>query len=140
MSDNNGGSEFFKGFLFGGIAGAVIALLYAPKSGKEVREDIRKISADLTDDAQGTLKSAQEKAETLFEETKKQLEELQKEAESALGDMKKKTISGVEKGKTAVKNERRRLSDAIDLGMGAYKKEKTKKATTSRTKSRRTKS
>ena len=140
MSDNSGGSEFFKGFLFGGIAGAVIALLYAPKSGKEVREDIRKISADLTDDAQVTLKSAQQKAETLFEETKKQLEELQKEAESALGDMKKKTIGGVEKGKTAVKNERRRLSDAIDLGMGAYKKEKTKKATTSRTKSRRTKS
>ena len=140
MSDNNGGSEFFKGFLFGGIAGAVIALLYAPKSGKEVRDDIRKISADLTDDAQVTLKSAQQKAETLFEETKKQLEELQKEAESALGDMKKKTIGGVEKGKTAVKNERRRLSDAIDLGMGAYKKEKTKKATTSRTKSRRTKS
>ena len=140
MSDNSGGSEFFKGFLFGGIAGAVIALLYAPKSGKEVRDDIRKISADLTDDAQVTLKSAQQKAEILFEETKKQLEELQKEAESVLGDMKKKTADGVKKGKTAVKNERRRLSDAIDLGMGAYKKEKTKKATTSRTKSRRTKS
>ena len=140
MSENSGGSEFFKGFLFGGIAGAVIALLYAPKSGKEVRDDIRKISADLTDDAQVTLKSAQQKAEILFEETKKQLEELQKEAESALGDMKKKTADGIEKGKTAVKNERRRLSDAIDLGMGAYKKEKTKKATSSRTKSRRTKS
>ena len=140
MSDNNGGSEFFKGFLFGGIAGAVIALLYAPKSGKEVREDIRKISADLTDDAQGTLKSAQQKAETLFEETKKQLEELQKEAESALGDMKKKTAAGFEKSKTVVKNERRRLSDAIDAGMGAYKKEKTKKASTSKTRGKRTKS
>ncbi len=136
MSDNNSGSEFFKGFLFGGIAGAVIALLYAPKSGKEVREDIRKISADLTDDAQVTLKSAQQKAETLFEETKKQLEELRKEAESALGDMKKKTADGVEKGKTTVKNERRRLSDAIDAGVGAYKKEKTKRAP----KSRKTKS
>lgn len=140
MSDNNGGSEFFKGFLFGGIAGAVIALLYAPKSGKEVREDIRKISADLTDDAQGTLKSAQQKAETLFEETRKQLEELQKEAESALGDIKNKATDGVEKSKTVVKNERRRFGDAIDAGLGAYKKEKTKKATTSRTKSKRTKS
>ena len=140
MSDNSGGSEFFKGFLFGGIAGAVIALLYAPKSGKEVREDIRKISADLTDDAQVTLKSAQQKAETLFEETKKQLEELRKEAESALGDVKKKAADGAEKGKTAVKNERRRLSDAVDAGLGAYKKEKTKRATKSRIKSRRTKS
>ena len=136
MSDNNSGSEFFKGFLFGGIAGAVIALLYAPKSGKEVRDDIRKISADLTDDAQVTLKSAQQKAETLFEETKKQLEELRKEAESALGDVKMKAADGVEKGKTTVKNEKRRLSDAIDAGVGAYKKEKTKsRATTRKTKS-----
>ncbi len=140
MSDNNGGSEFFKGFLFGGIAGAIIALLYAPKSGKEVREDIRKISADLTDDAQVTLKSAQQKAETLFEETKKQLEELRKEAESALADAKQKAADGVVKGKTAIKSEGRRLSDAIDAGVGAYKKEKTKKAPRSRTTTRKTKS
>jgi len=140
MSDNNSGSEFFKGFLFGGIAGAVIALLYAPKSGKEVREDIRKISADLTDDAQVTLKSAQQKAETLFEETKKQLEELRKEAESALGDVKMKAADGVGKGKTTVKNEKRRLSDAIDAGVGAYKKEKTRKAAKSRATSKKTKS
>lgn len=132
MSENSGGSEFFKGFLFGGIAGAVIALLYAPKPGKEVRQDIRKISADLTDDAQVTLKSAQKKAETLFEETKKQLEELRKEAESALGDVKKKAADGVTKSKTAAKNEKQRLSDAIDAGVDAYKKEKTQKTSKSR--------
>ena len=140
MSDNNSGSEFFKGFLIGGIAGAVIALLNAPKSGKEVREDIRKISADLTDDAQVTLKSAQQKAEALFEETKKQLEELRKEAESTLADAKKKAADGVVKGKKTAKNERRRLSDAIDAGVGAYKKEKTKKDPKRRTTTRKAKS
>lgn len=129
MSDSRNDSEFFKGFLFGGLVGAVIALLYAPKSGKEVREDIRKMSSDLVDDAEGKLKLAQKKAETLFEETKKQLEDLQKEAESAMGDLKQRASDGVDRGKTTLKNEKRRLSDAIDAGVGAYKAEKTSKRT-----------
>ena len=56
------------------------------------------------------------------------------------GDPEKEEDDAVEKGKTTVKNERRRLSDAIDAGVGAYKKEKTKRATKSRTKNRKTKS
>ncbi|MCB0292558.1 MAG: YtxH domain-containing protein, partial [Calditrichaeota bacterium] len=39
MSDNRG-LDFLKGFLVGGAMGAIIALLYAPKSGRETREDL----------------------------------------------------------------------------------------------------
>ena len=38
MSDGGSG-DFFKGFLIGGMIGAVVALLYAPQSGKETREE-----------------------------------------------------------------------------------------------------
>ena len=38
-SDKSKGLLF--GFLAGGVIGAVLALLYAPKSGKELRKDIR---------------------------------------------------------------------------------------------------
>lgn len=33
--------SFLLGFLAGGAIGAIVALLYAPKSGKEMREDLR---------------------------------------------------------------------------------------------------
>lgn len=41
---------FFKGVIIGGIAGLVTGILYAPKSGKETREDIkRKLDEAQTD-------------------------------------------------------------------------------------------
>lgn len=39
MSNNNNG-RFFMGALFGASIAAIAALLYAPKSGKELREDL----------------------------------------------------------------------------------------------------
>ena len=42
MAENNGTSKvFFMGLLAGGAIGALLALLYAPKSGKELRADIK---------------------------------------------------------------------------------------------------
>lgn len=42
MSEERGVAKgLFLGFLAGGIVGGVLALLYAPKSGKELRQDIR---------------------------------------------------------------------------------------------------
>ena len=40
--ENGGSGDFFKGLLIGSLIGSVVALLYAPKSGKETREDINK--------------------------------------------------------------------------------------------------
>lgn len=34
--------SFLRGLLLGGLVGAVAALLYAPKSGKEMRRDIKR--------------------------------------------------------------------------------------------------
>ena len=41
------GGDFLKGFLLGGLIGSVIALLYAPKSGKETREEISQKAEEL---------------------------------------------------------------------------------------------
>ena len=45
------GNDYTKGFiigaLVGGVAGALTALLLAPKSGAELRQDIAKTSSDV---------------------------------------------------------------------------------------------
>ena len=42
MSDDSHGWEFFTGFLLGTVVGAAMALLFAPQSGEETREEIRR--------------------------------------------------------------------------------------------------
>ena len=40
MADNDSGMAFVSGFLLGGLVGAVVGLLLAPKSGAETRAGI----------------------------------------------------------------------------------------------------
>jgi len=53
-------------FVLGGLVGAGIALLLAPKSGKEVRNDIK----DLAENTKETLTSTMHKGKELMEEGK----------------------------------------------------------------------
>ncbi len=128
MSDHSNGGEFFKGLLFGGIVGAVAALLYAPKSGKEMREDLRQRTLELQDDAQSKLALAQERAEKLMQQTQAQLDELRKEAEAAMQELKDSAADKVTGGKRAVEKEKGRIKDAVDAGVSAYKQEKVAKS------------
>lgn len=127
MSSSDGGSEFFKGLLFGGAVGAIFALLYAPKPGKEVREDLKKLSNDLREDALTTLEETQKRTEKVLEETKQQIDELRKEATNATTRVKRTAADTLKDGKSIVKRERTRLKEAVDAGVNAYKKEKATK-------------
>jgi gas vesicle protein len=51
---SNGG-DMFKGFLAGGLVGLAVGILFAPKSGKEMREDLKLESDDLLGKAKNEL-------------------------------------------------------------------------------------
>jgi gas vesicle protein len=51
MSDKNSTKGFLIGFLAGGAVGAITALLAAPKSGKELRGDIKHKSEEYWNEA-----------------------------------------------------------------------------------------
>lgn len=95
--DDNGvsASTVLVSFLAGAALGAGLALLYAPKSGREMREQI----GDLTDDAVDKIKEyareAQEKIKSTLEEGKETL-------------LEKKSIlsSAIEAGKEALQREK----------------------------------
>lgn len=135
MSRDNGlGKGLFIGFLAGSTIGAVIALLYAPKSGKEFRNDIKEKTDDLLDDAQDYLTSAKQKANEIINEGRKKSEKLVadakvkvdgllQDAEKILADAKTKAGGYMSTGKETITKESEKLKNAVKAGVDAYKSE-----------------
>jgi gas vesicle protein len=97
MSEEGNGATNLGFFLAGLGIGAVLALLFAPRSGKETREYIAG------------------KAEEGREFVKAKTEDLRRQAEGA-----------VEKGKDLVTKQKELLSAALEAGKQAYQEEKAK--------------
>jgi gas vesicle protein len=100
MSNDEQGTSagtVFLSFLAGAAVGAGLALLYAPKTGKELREKI----GELTDDAVGKIKSYATEAQ-------------------------EKLKSTIEDGKDAIKEKKSILTSAIEAGKEAMEREKEK--------------
>lgn len=120
------------GFLTGGVVGAAIALLYAPKSGKELRQDLKGKADELIDDAEKYIDVAKEKAVDLINEGKKKseslvsdakikAEELIKDAEKVFSEAKFKANEFITTGKDTITQESSRLKTAVKAGVDAYK-------------------
>ena len=89
MSDHKCG-DWVKGFLIGGLVGVVIGLLYAPKSGKETREDIAEKAKELADKVKDEYEGALEKSKKGFESVITRLKDLELKAAKKAEEMEKK--------------------------------------------------
>ncbi len=87
-------------FLAGAAIGSGLALLFAPKSGREMREQIKGLTDDAVDKIKEYAKEAQDRIKTTYEDGK----ELVKEKKSIIG-------SAIEAGKEAMERERERFSE-----------------------------
>jgi gas vesicle protein len=96
MSENNGASNL--GFFLAGLGiGAILALLFAPQSGKETRDLITKKAGESRDYVSSRSKELRRQAEDL-----------------------------VDKGKDRLAKEKERVSSAIEAGRQTYREEKAK--------------
>ncbi len=68
MPSKKSGSSLFFASLLGVVAGAVGGLLLAPKSGKETREDIKRMAADLNDKIKSGVTETKIRVKTVFGE------------------------------------------------------------------------
>ncbi|MBP1748608.1 MAG: hypothetical protein H6Q52_1147 [Deltaproteobacteria bacterium] len=90
-----GAGAVLLSFFIGGIIGAGVALLTAPKTGQETRKMIR----DFTEDARD-------------------------KAEDYVGQVKDKASDYVEKGKEFLDSQKSIISKAVEAGKEAYDREK----------------
>ncbi len=83
MADGRG-PGFFAGVLTGGIIGAALALVFAPRPGEETREILLEKSAELRNKAQELSALAKEGADELLERGKSVVEEQRAKVEEAI--------------------------------------------------------
>jgi gas vesicle protein len=122
--------------LIGGGIGAVIALLFAPKSGVELREDIADVTRKGIEKSKETAAQLQERAGEYYEVGRERASEIYQTAQERAGEIGEKAKSAaartanpftaaVEAGKEAyVAEKRRNESKAITEGRPSYPVEK----------------
>src|ERR1700735_3424831 len=96
MSENNAGSKI-SFFLVGLGIGALVGILFAPKSGEETREFLSQKADEGREYAQRKAQELRERAEDL-----------------------------VERGKNVATRQKDTISAAVDAGLDAYQREKAK--------------
>lgn len=103
MSNDDRGTSLASvvvSFLAGAAIGSGLALLFAPKTGREVREQIKDLTEDAVDRIKDYARDAQDKIKTAYESGREAV-------------MEKKSIlnSAIEAGKEAMEKEKERLSE-----------------------------
>ena len=137
MSEQNS-SNYTKGFLLGalvgGAVGAITALLLAPKSGRELREDIAMRSSEFYDKAtdyfnevegnvstavSNTVNEGKVRANNIISSAKRQAESILQNAEKVLHDAKTKA----EQTKDLVQDKIEHLREAAKASAEVFKNE-----------------
>ena len=122
MSERTG--DLLKGLIIGGLIGAALGILYAPKSGKETREDIARKTEDLLDKAKEEYEKAIAKSKLAYESAIKRLHDLELSAKGKVEEMENKVTEFAQQSVETVQDNKNKLKKAIDAGVEAYREEK----------------
>jgi gas vesicle protein len=86
----NKSGDFMAGLIVGGLLGAVIGILYAPKSGRETREEIGQKTDELLAKVKEEYEYAAEKSRKAYEAAVKRLKALEEKALEKVEDVSEK--------------------------------------------------
>ena len=129
-NDNDNISTRLTYLLIGGGIGAVIALLFAPKSGQELRGDLADATRKGIDKSREAAQQLGERAGEYYESTRERAGELYSQAASKASEVYSQASEKVgEVANTARATAARQTSTvaaAIDAGKKAYQEEKRK--------------
>lgn len=125
MSERN--NDLLKGLFVGGLIGVALGILFAPKSGKEMREDITRKADELLVKAKEEYGKVLEKSKTAYDASVNNLEDLEALAKEKAAQVESMVIESAHQGIEAIKGNKNRLKMAIDAGLEAYREESSKK-------------
>jgi gas vesicle protein len=110
--------------LIGGGIGAILALLFAPKSGEELRGDIADATRKGIEKGKEAATMVGDRAGEYYEVGREKAGEFYQAAQEKAGELKEKAGAITEKAKEAVASTTNPFSAALDAGKEAYTEEK----------------
>lgn len=115
---------FLLGVLAGGVAGGLTALLYAPKSGRELRRDIGRKKDMLVKDADRYYENTKKRVGSYIDEGKLKAENLVKDVRQKAENIGAGAGNLYSQGKEFISEETAKLKDAVKAGVDAYNDER----------------
>jgi len=125
MSERN--NDLLKGLFVGGLIGMALGILFAPKSGKETREDITRKADELLVKAKEEYGKVLEKSKMAYDASVNNLEDLEASVKEKAAQVQSMVIESAHQGAEAIKDNKNRLKMAIDAGLETYREESSKK-------------
>jgi gas vesicle protein len=107
-------------FLAGLGVGALVGILYAPKSGRETREDIANSAREGSEYLRTRTKQAAEEVSEFVDRSKQQVAEYVEKGREAVDRGRAQWEEFVERGKNVVSEQTNRIAAAADAGREAY--------------------
>jgi gas vesicle protein len=115
-------------FLAGIGVGALIGILYAPKSGRETREDIAQGAREGTDYLRAKSRQAAQQVGGLVDKGKEQFGDYVDRGREVVDRGRAQWEEFVERGKSLVGDQSTRVAAAVEAGREAYKTASTEAA------------
>jgi gas vesicle protein len=124
MSDENQGGSGFSWFVAGLGLGALIGVLYAPKAGRELREDVANNARDGAEYLKQRSRETADHVSTLVEKGKSQVNDYVDQGKEYI-DRGKTQVGqavgqAVAQGRDFVQQQKEKVAAAVDAGKQAY--------------------
>jgi gas vesicle protein len=120
MADNDSSVGGFGWFLAGLGIGALVGVLYAPKSGKETRDDLMQSAMEARDKANQLYNQGREQANQYVQQGRDALGQYVDKGKEYYDKGRTQWSQYVDKGKDLVQNQTDAVSAAVDAGKQAY--------------------
>jgi gas vesicle protein len=114
MSDDERGTGLATvvvSFLAGAAIGSGLALLFAPKTGREVREQIKDLTEDAVDKIKDYAKETQEKVKVYARDAQEKVKATYESGKEVVLEKKSIISSAIDAGKEAMEKEKQRLQE-----------------------------
>lgn len=120
MSEENKGGSGFSWFLAGLGIGAFVGVLYAPKSGKETREDIATGAREGSEYLRQRSREAVDQVNTYVDRGKVQVNEYVDRGREYVDRGRAQWDDFVNQGRQFVETQKEKVTAAVDAGKEAY--------------------
>jgi len=126
MAENEGGTSGLAWFLAGLGIGTLVGVLYAPKAGKETREDLANATRDAQARAGELMEQGRQKANEYVEQGRQYVEQGKQKAADLVEQGKQQAAASIDKGREYYEKGRSQWSQYAEKGKSMVNEQQAK--------------